>query len=362
MSYSNLKAAWHTGKIRQMREGKQIVPAQIQLVISDLCNHDCSFCAYRMSGYTSNQNFGEATEAGFTNNPNRRIPADKCKEILGDAAAMGVGAVQFTGGGEPTVHRDHLGIFGFAMSRGLDASLVTNGARLSNGWADVLPRMSWIRISVDAGVDSTYAEIRRIKPEVMHKVLANIESLRTEIDTQRTDCVLGTSFIITKENYREIAQAAEVLRSAGAPSVRFAAIFSPEEERYYDGIVEPILAGLADAKSQSFDDFEVIDMFSQRYKDLRDKAPDYDFCGYQEFNVYIGGDLNVYRCCNTAYNDRGLVGSIKDQSFLQFWHSAAKAEAYGGFCARGCERCAFNSQNKVINYMVQAEPTHVNFV
>ena len=57
--YSPYKAIHHLDKLAQMKKGEQPVPAQVQLIISDLCNHNCSFCAYRMEGYTSSQNFGE---------------------------------------------------------------------------------------------------------------------------------------------------------------------------------------------------------------------------------------------------------------------------------------------------------------
>ena len=40
-AYSDLKAAWHLDKIEAMRKGHQVVPAQVQLILSDLCNQDC---------------------------------------------------------------------------------------------------------------------------------------------------------------------------------------------------------------------------------------------------------------------------------------------------------------------------------
>ena len=80
-------------------------PAQVQLILSDLCNHDCSFCAYRLSGYTSNMNFADVDG---NKNPRRMIPTEKALEIVKDCSTLGVQGLQFTGGGEPTVHPDHL--------------------------------------------------------------------------------------------------------------------------------------------------------------------------------------------------------------------------------------------------------------
>ncbi len=359
-AYTDLKPAWHLGRIRDLRETGHAVPAQIQLIISDLCNHDCSFCAYRMTGYSSNQHF--ADEQG-NKNPRRFISYEKCIEILSDAAEMGVEAAQFTGGGEPTVHPHHIQIFEHALSRGLSCGLVTNGCLLRDGWESVLPRFSWVRVSLDAGTAETYAKIRRVRPAMFERALENIGQLAEQIAMRGTSCHLGTSFIITKDNWQNIPEAAMEAKAAGAHSIRYAAMFSPAMADYYSPQMRSDVETLLQrAKDTAGPLFKVIDMFSQRVGDLEQGSPDYDFCGYQHFNVYIGGDLNVYRCCNTAYNDLGLVGSLKDQRFKDYWNSTQKQMAYGGFSAKACAHCAFNGKNKLIGYLTGEKPKHVEFV
>lgn len=359
-AYSDLKPAWHLDKIADLRATGHCVPAQIQLVVSDLCNEACSFCAYRMEGYSSNQHFGEVRPDGtVNNNPNRMVPYEKCIEILDDAAALGVKAVQFTGGGEPTVHPRFLDIAAYALSKNLKCSLVTNGTLFRDGWRDVLPRFEWVRVSLDAGTSATYAAIRKVKPDMFHRALINLSDLALASSV----CYVGASFIVTRENWFELRSAAVAAKENDARSIRYAAIFSPEMASYYDGHRAQIEAEIASIKSELEDAyFEVIDLFTQRMGDLSQGAPDYKTCGYQHFNVYIGGDLNVYRCCNTAYNDLGRVGSLKGQRFADFWKSEQKQDAYSKFDARACEHCAFNGKNRTINYMVQANPQHVEFV
>lgn len=360
--YSDLKPVWHLDAVRELRESGHTTPPHIQLIISDLCNHDCDFCAYRMSGYTSNQNFGVLTDKGLNNNPNRKIPKKKCFEILKDAAGMGVKAVEFTGGGEPTVHPDHIKIFRYALETcGLSCALVTNGNRLKDGWKDVLPFFDWVRVSIDAGRPETYSKIRRVTADRFSKALENVHLLSREIIRNNSKCHLGVSFVVTEKNYREIELAAKLAQNSGAHSIRFAPLFSNDEERYYDGISGEISEGIEAATQAVSGSFRVINQFPDRLRDLALHRPTYKRCGYQHFNVYIGGDLNVYRCCNTAYNDLGLVGSLKAQSFKEFWASEEKKEAYSGFDARRCARCAFHSKNLVINYVVDEDPVHVDF-
>jgi wyosine [tRNA(Phe)-imidazoG37] synthetase (radical SAM superfamily) len=126
--YSPLKVFHHTDRLRVLREGGQPEPTQVQLIISDLCNHSCKFCSYRWDKYTSNQLFREILPDGsVNNNPKRMVSYEKAVEILDDCVEMGVKAVQVTGGGEPTVHPRHLDVFRAVLDRGLDLAMVSNG-------------------------------------------------------------------------------------------------------------------------------------------------------------------------------------------------------------------------------------------
>lgn len=353
-AYTDLKPAWHLDKIKSLRETGQCLPGQVQLVISDLCNHDCPWCAYRSEGYSSNQHFnGPEGER----NPNRRIPTGKCFEIIDDIASMGIRAIQFTGGGEPTVHKDHIAIFSRALTNGLKCALVTNGNVLAEGWGSVYPHFDWIRVSLDAGTPETYASVRRTSTKNFDLAIANVTRLAT------SGSHVGVSFVVLKENRDEIKKAAELAKASGASSIRFAALFSTEMASYYEGWGESSHSAIAESKALLEDnDFSVIDMLGQRQSDLEQGRPEASFCGYQHLNVYIGGDQKVYRCCNTAYNDLGLVGDLSDQTFSEFWASDAKDAAYRDFDARSCEHCAFNGKNRLIRYLVDKSPTHVDFV
>lgn len=343
--YSTAKPVWHLDRIEDLRNGKQPMPVHVQLILSDLCNQDCSFCAYRMSSGLSRELFATAE----THNPNRQIPLLKAIEIVDDCEAVGVKAIQFTGGGEPTVHKSHLQIFDRAQRAGIDTALVTNGIRMDPGH-DAIQRMQWIRISVDAGTEATYCKVRRVQPAHWRKVWSNMGSLAVSYEG-----TLGCGFVVTPENYREIAECAYLAREHGASSLRIGAVFSSEGIGFYKDLIEAICDEIERAQVLSSERFEVIDLFGRRLADLEHGAPSHPFCGYQYLTVYIGGDLSVYRCCNTAYTEIGKVGSLVGQRFRDL------PMDYGDFDARGCRYCQFLQQNDAINALIDP-PTHVNFV
>jgi MoaA/NifB/PqqE/SkfB family radical SAM enzyme len=300
-------------------------------------------------GFSTEQFSGEHGEK----NPNRHIPLGKCREILRDCRAYGVAAIEFTGGGEPTVHKNCWGIIDYAQALGLETGLVTNGVRLQDAPIEVLRKLKWLRISLDAGTPNTYEEIRR--SPLWRKAIAGIE-LATSLG--KDGPLVGVGYVVTKENYSELYHAAKMLKQMKVPYIRVSAMFSSLGEGYYTDILSDIRCERRMAKRLEDDNFKVIDFFENRIQDLHEAKPNYSFCGYQQFVVYIGGDQKVYTCCTNAYTKHGEVGDLRDMSF-GVW--LASKQQYN-FDARSCHHCQFNEKNRVIEYLIREEPSHVNFV
>lgn len=358
-SYSPLKVFHHPGRLAVLRAGGQPVPAQVQIILSDLCQQSCHFCAYRADGYTTNELFHVLRDDGTKNhNPNRMIPTAKVLEILDDCKAMGVGAIQYTGGGEPTLHPDHPALFTRTLDLGLDLALVTNGVVWRPRAASALARAKWVRFSVDAGTPETYARIRGSHPSTFDQVFDRVAEL-----AMHKGPLIGVGFVVTAENWKEVLLACERAKDAGADNFRISGVFQSDGAAYFAGFYKEA-ASLCQEATEAFGSatFRVFNMFGDRVQDLQQAHPDYAFCGYQHFTTYIGGDQNVYRCCNLAYNPRGLIGSVKGQRFRDLWDSAAKEDDFAAFDARGCPRCQFNHKNRTIAYALDPNPTHANFV
>jgi len=371
-AYSPLKIFHHQKELEAMKTGGYTAPIHVQLIISDLCNQYCDFCAYRMPGYSSNVLFGEPDVTGHTN-PNRQIELGKCVEILEDCKKLGTKAVQFTGGGEPTVHTNHEMIFQECLDRDMDLALVTNGVRLGKeSLRAILMQASWVRISLDAGIKETYAKIRRVDPTVFDRVWQNVEGLvnareRYEIASGvSSDLLIGIGFVVTKDNWKEVIICTQRAKEAGVDNVRISALFQNDGIRYFEGWLEDAAElcqaaatlSTASATGSATGGFKVFNNFSDRVDDLLQKSPDYEFCGIQNVQTYIGADLNLYRCCVLAYNPRGIIGSLKDQSFYDLW----KSKSFEGFDARKCPRCMYNNKNKTILYAIHNNALHRNFV
>lgn len=366
--YSELKPVWWYA-----RDGKlPDAPKQVQLILSDLCNQDCSFCAYRMSGYTSNELFmGESQPAAYGHsNPKRWIPTDRALRLIDEFKEAGVLSVQFTGGGEPTVHPEHEIVFSKALDAGLRCSLVSNGIRWNYTLAkDILPRFDWVRVSIDAGNSNYYAKMRNTPRSNWTRVWENVRTLAGSIKSAQSQTILGLGFVVTPDSYEQIPEFTAIASSSGAQNIRYTAIFSPEDSKPFAGIYDEIKALIVKARADhESEDFKVYDNFGSRLDDLKQQSPDYSFCSYQFYTAYVGGDLNAYRCCVLAYNKRGLMegGNLKERSFAEFWKSPERTADMKTLNATGCERCQFNGKNRAMNYVMgntasDTTPRHIEW-
>jgi MoaA/NifB/PqqE/SkfB family radical SAM enzyme len=246
-----------------------------------------------------------------------------------------VKAIQFTGGGEPTVHPDHLELFARAQSHGIATALVTNGVALDAKHPAVYA-MSWIRVSVDAGTPQTYAKTRRVALRYWDTAWGKVADM-----AKLCSGTVSVGFVVTPDNYHELPLACDMAMQAGVANVRVGAVFSADGVGHYGELLPEIRAGLADARARYGD--LVVDLFDRRIADLEAGNPTEPLCGYQYLSTYIGGDLGVYRCCNTAYTRAGKVASLHDRRFASLFNAPIT-----DFNATGCRFCQFRGQNHVI--------------
>lgn len=364
-AYSPDKALAHPSRMELLRVGKQPYPVHVQLIVSDLCNLGCPGCAYRMEDYSSNQLFGvkDPITSIVNNNPNRMLEPALVEKILDDCVEMGVKAVQFTGGGEPTVHPNIVDFLVGAQRRGLKTALVTNGLLLhaKPGLLEAAVNCQWVRISIDAASPEVFGQVRPglggPRGEQLFVALKNLAALRRLREERGADCTIGAGFVVQKENWHEMLEAARLYRDAGADNVRFSGLFTTEREAYFAGWREEAEA-LERTTSELVHEppvFSVFARFHEKVDDLMARPTDPD-CYYQQLTTYIGGDGNLYRCCVQAYNLRGLIGSVRAAGGLRnLWDSIAKQDNFDRFDARSCSFCQFVDRNHSLRAAVAAD-------
>lgn len=345
--YSPLKIAHHTEKLSAIKQDRITAPIHVQIIPTNRCNQNCSFCAYRRSGYTTNANFHTRSE----------IPCKKLFEIIESCKSLGVKAIEFTGGGESTLHPQ----FSKAIEAAADfaeVGLVTNGVEWTALGDALAYKLSWIRFSLDAATSDTYRLTRCAHPDTLMKIRAMISRLRQ----RAPNLTIGVGFVVHENNWQEIYAACKNARDDGAHNIRISAVFQSLDAEYFKSFFKEAADLCRQARDLGTDNFKVIDLFGDRYEDMAFGSPAGKRCYVQELQTIIGADQCVYRCCNTAYSATGFLASLERQTLAEAWFSSDCTQKLRAFDSSECQRCMFNTKNAIVDYLISTSPKHVNFL
>lgn len=121
-------------------------PLHLSVNLTNQCNLMCAYCSCR-----DRENAGTA------------LDTELLKGWIWELRQRGLGAVEFTGGGEPTLHPDFIPLVEYVSSLCLPLALVTNGTRLDRIPDDTLSSFAWVRVSWDRNRKGNLPSVTRKK-------------------------------------------------------------------------------------------------------------------------------------------------------------------------------------------------------
>jgi len=333
-------------------ESKILAPIQVRIKPTNACAHNCWYCAYR----------ADNLQLGKDMKKTDFIPREKILEIIDDLDQMGVKSATFSGGGDP-FHYPYLLDAAVKLSKTkVKFASLTHGAALKGELARVFAHQAtWIRISMDGWDDESYSYYRRVGQGEFTKIITNMADFK-RIGGK---CYLGVVMIIDNKNFSHIYELAKKLKDIGVNSVKMSPCIvsnsAAENNDYhkpiFDRAKENILRTVGDFADEGFEIFDT-------YHTLEDKfSKDYDWCPYLQLCPVIGADCNVYSCHDKAYNlEEGLLGSIRDHSFRDFWFSD-KNNFFRINPKKHCNHhCVVNTNNKMIMEYLNTDRQHLDFI
>ncbi|MBE3094955.1 MAG: radical SAM protein [Actinobacteria bacterium] len=337
------KLIFHPKKVSDWLEGKQTYPIYVEISLTNLCNHNCIFCA-----------------PNFTRNGKSSLDTETVKKMIGHMWQIGVKAIMFGGEGEPLLHKDIAEIVKYAKELGLDIALTTNGVLFNKQKAlQLLPYLSWIKFSVDSGEITTYAKLHGTKEEDFKTVLDNISRSKFLIKLKKFDCTVGVQTLLLKENIKTIPYLAKILKYLNADYLVLKP-FSEHEKRIGDVIELPTIEEIEDAyiKSKEFEtDSYTIILRGNAIKCLNRKRT-YEKCYAQDFIGYIDSYGGVHSCINFMDKPEYTYGNINNDSFENIWKSKPFIEPNLDGCRMGCRLNGIN----IYLWELKNEKKHINFI
>ena len=329
------KVLCHLGTVEKYFNNQKYDPVTIEIDPSNSCNHSCPFC---ISGHLHLQKF-KGTKLFNRTMLDKKI----FKNLIEDLVKTEIKAINWTGGGEPT-QNPFLGeaINYIKENSKIEMGMFTNGTLIDrfNLFETFVNCLKWVRISMDAGIPSTYNDLRKTnKNNNFDKVIQNIKTLIDIKKKFKSDIIIGVGFVVTEDNYNEIKDFAKLFQNIDVDYCQFKPeIIQIERNKLSennsnngkmqissDFWLNKVTNILEEAKQILGSKFEC-----NAYKledlivDVKNYGRNYKECIGSQFQPCIGADGNIYVCTNHRGHKKYSYGSIYDKKFSEIWNNIEK--------------------------------------
>lgn len=350
------KMQYHQERVMDWKAGfgEFIYPIYVEISPVGHCNHRCTFCAVDYIGYK-----------------NRALDTGQLKNSIEVMAKGGVKSIMYAGEGEPMLHPDISQIANFTFEHGIDVAFTTNGTAMTQKFLDsCLPSITWIKVSINAGTEETYAKIHRTNPKHWNLVWDNLSRAIQERDRQALKTTIGVQSVLLPDNSETIEPLARKCISAGVDYL----VVKPyshnpnSETRDYKDIKygETYTEMLGKLKSSfNSSNFEILTRESTMQSwDSQDRG--YDTChSTPYFWAYIMASGDVYACSAHIGDDSFLLGNIHESRFDSIWMGEKRKRLIEQMKTLDISKCRKNCRmNQVNKYLwdVKNPVEHRNFI
>lgn len=339
--------------LAKLAKEEETAPINLEINLTNRCNHNCVWCTY-----------------GYLHSNGDSLDTQKIAEVLRCVAEMGLKSVTWTGGGEPTVHKDFFSLIQFADSLGLKQGLNTNGYLLTDEMIRFLAkRFSYVRFSVDAGRAETLERCHRTNKQDFDRIQRNIRSLCEQKRREKGKVVVGYSFLVDSMNYQDIEVAAVLAKDLGVDYIQYKPIvhYDSDNKQFDRGAdIWPIISSAFDKVKQmqceSFDvhilnhKFENIQLAQENY------GRRYQKCYGCNVLASVGANGSVDFCCAYKGFSDWSAGNIYESSFRDIWFGKKRREMRESVDIRKCPpMCKADEINRLINF-IQTYSANKEFV
>jgi len=344
------KLLYHLSVLNEWVKGKKVHPITVSIGPTRACNYKCIFCAY-----------------SFLEKKPLYLPLDQLSNTAKEMFKRGTKSFFFSGDGEPLLHKGLPDFISELFSIGIDTAINTNGFFLTRDISKIIiPKMKWMRISINGGLDEQYSHIHGTSRGSLQRVLTNVSNAVEIKKNQSLDCTIGVQSLILKENLDSLHLLASELKKIGAdyfvlkpflkhPQIKFNSSVSYRQKDVVDYFQN--LESLSDST------FKVIIRW-QSLEKIHSRS--YKRCLSFPFFVDIDSEGNVYPCGPQMGNPQFCYGNIINQDWGEIWESTKKSNLENFLLNTfDCSDCMPNCRNDAVNRFLnklKKPPAHINFI
>lgn len=349
----------HADRLAEWQAGRLPAPVTVELNVTNLCNHACPDCTFSY----------------LVNVDKSSLPLELAQRAVREMAAIGVRAVTFSGGGEPLVYGQErvLALMELCADLGMQTALITNGSKLTSD--RFLALCQWVRVSLDAYDEVTFARFHGRGPGEFEKVcrrLREYAALALQRKAAGQACAtLGVGFLTDADSVvrDDLPKMAEFC--AGFPGLDYVQfrplvinmVADPSLSGGQFGDLSALRASYRAAQQFARDDFRVL-WSGGKYDALGQPhaGRSYGRCLAHFLEAVVAADARVYICCHTQGQPQACLGDLRTHSFGEIWWSELAQAVYEAIDPRiHCPpACRLHLQNRALQQLT--ESVHPNFI
>jgi radical SAM protein with 4Fe4S-binding SPASM domain len=342
------KLIYHPDRVHEWRVREDCFPIYVEVGVTNRCNHRCIFCAL---DWLKRQPVSIETSV--------LLPA------ICDMAEHGIKSIMFAGEGEPLLHPDIARFVACSRNAGIDVAVATNGVHFTSKRAiEMLPYLSWIRFSVDAGTPQTYSRIHRGGSNDFSKVIRNISDAVLIKREQNLPVIIGVQLLLIPDTIHDVISFIETFKNIGVDNVQLKPYSQHPLSINQFTVDSSELKNLSE-KSIGYQEpgFQVI-FRAGTIERLKSERP-YSRCHGLPFYALIEADGSIIPCNLYHANREYTYGNINTHTFGEIWTGKQRREVLSALHNQGIGDCRYGCRLDAVNRYLEALQNphpHVNFI
>ena len=344
-------------------------PVSINLDLTSSCNFACPHCV----------------DSGIINT-GKHLELETIKQTIDTLQEKGLLSVILIGGGEPTLHKNFEEIVRYIKGRGLQLGIVTNGSRLLKvaAIADLLGDADWLRLSLDAGTEKTFARSHMPKISLsLQEILTNAQKIKKS----NPRLTLGYSFVVVWDNLflnghaltpniNEMSEAARLASSHSFDYVSFKPCLIRQQQSQKESLLEKSdheqeqliretiqenLKTVQDAVQNNLKILTSVNLRALLSNQLAELKNQPERCHMQFFNTVIT-PTGIFRCPAFRGVDQAKIGPCEGYSSQPNFEKTAQnlareIKAYDSHQECSVVACFYNHVNWWVENIIKSPDT-----
>lgn len=304
---------------------KGIMPSPRMAIVNltYTCNQKCYYCFWK----------------DWNNKETKTEPVERIPELLYQLKEVGIQAIEFCGGGEPTCCKDFTNIVYKAEELGFKIGMLTNGVKLCGDIAvAVLKTMTYVRVSLDTVNSEIYKQVRGT--DECQTVIENIKNLISLKKELNSDTQISIKIGISKEiGEREINEVFYYFDGWDIYNIQVKNLWNEKGTHYRRDINRVELMRIEGGHN-----IPVVKKVTY---------PKYmsEQCWITPVQLQADVYGDIYLCCYTMYRKNGhKIGNIYETPLKELWGSKQHRDVIANIKISEClcHDCRFQKYMKII--------------